>query len=98
MYTSEYYDVMSKSSEEDLSKKWIECSEKDYMYGLEVLPPKRWDGMAFMIGEPLTYGKEGAIFDAFVKVDGKCYSRPAYVSGFDEDKYVQQVKVCLEAI
>jgi hypothetical protein len=38
---------------------WRECSEEDYMYGLECLPPAYWEGSKFMVGEAWTHNSQG---------------------------------------
>ncbi len=91
-YTSEDYEVMSKMSETQLAQTWREdCTAEDYEYALECLPPKRWENAAFLVGECLTHGIEGAIYDAFIKIDGLYYQRPAYLKHFNPEVYREEI-------
>lgn len=92
-YTSEDYDTMGKMTEEQLAQTWREdCTAEDYENMLECLPPKRWKDDAFLVGECLTHGIEGAIYDAFMELDGQYFQRPAYLKHFDPQKYAEQIR------
>ena len=53
---------------------WHECSEEDYMYGLECLWPAFWEGSKFMVGEPWTHTAEGVpTFQAFFQRGDKYF-------------------------
>jgi hypothetical protein len=92
-YTSEDYDTMRKMNESQLAETWREdCTAEDYEYMLESLPPKRWRKNAFLVGECLTHGIEGAIYDAFIEINGQHFQRPAYLKHFNPDNYIQEIK------
>ncbi len=91
-YTSEDYETMQKMTEAQLAQTWREdCTEKDYEYMLECLPPRAWKDTAFLVGECLTHGIEGAIYDAFIEIDGLYYQRPAYVKHFNPATYREEI-------
>lgn len=92
-YTSEDFETMQQMTETQLAETWREdCTEADYYSMLECLPPKAWKDDAFLVGECLTYGIEGAIYDAFIEIDDLYYQRPAYLKHFNPENYVQQIK------
>lgn len=53
---------------------WVECSETDYNYGLECLPPALWEGSKFLVGEPSSHTAEGfPTFQPFFQVEHRYY-------------------------
>lgn len=71
---------------------WMECSESDYQYGLECLPPAVWIGDTFMVGEPMSHTDKGAAtFTAYLKRDGKfyCGKQPMTVKEFRRVKLAE---------
>ncbi len=93
IYTSKDYDRMKDLTPAEFdSEPWEQTTAENYEYMLEVLPPIRWKGKAFMVGEMLTTGKAGSIYDAFVQVGKHFYCRPAPLNSFDPTQYAAQVK------
>lgn len=71
---------------------WMECSQSDYQYGLECLPPAVWIGDTFMVGEPMSHTEQGAAtFTAYLKRDGKfyCGKQPMTVKEFRRVKLAE---------
>lgn len=49
-----------------------------------------------LVGECLTFGTEGAIYDAFMEIDGQYFQRPAYLKHFDPAVYREEIRSILE--
>jgi len=91
-----HYSTIASSTEDQLSRCWQETTEEDFREMLEVLFPERVEWPAFLVGEALTHGEQGAIHEAYTKIKGKFYMRPAYRAYFNADKYEQQIKTQFE--
>lgn len=77
---------------------WVEIAQERADEMLCCLPPERWEGPAFAVGEPLNHMDDGrAVHDCVVEVDGKFYSKPYPVRNFDPALFVKQVKTQLAA-
>jgi len=50
-----YYDALKELTPEQLTKEWQEIDQKEYYYLLECLPPKKFDGVTFMVNEFLNW-------------------------------------------
>lgn len=61
---------------EALELDWQEVSQERYDEMLNVLPPIRWQGSAFLVGEPVDHDPETgrATYDGFIKIDGHCFA------------------------
>ena len=56
------------------------------------LPPARWSGCAFAVGEPLTHMHDGrAVHDCVVEVDGRFYHKPVPLVDFDPERFFEEV-------
>lgn len=54
--------------------KFKECTEKEYNYGLECLPPALWLDHGFLVGEPSSHTGEGLpTFQPFIRNGGMYY-------------------------
>lgn len=79
---------------------WEEVSYERYMEMLEILPPERMEGGAFLVGEPLNHltdesgprGEAIGVFDAYVELDGRYFHRPEPVDRFDPERYRSEVR------
>jgi hypothetical protein len=89
----EYYDTISQMTEAQLAKCWEKTTQEEYTEMLEVLPPARWKGNAFLVGEPLTHSTEGVIYEAYARVNGRYYTRPALLQSFNPDQYEKQIHI-----
>lgn len=70
---------------------WTECTEKDFYYGLEVLPPAKQSGMTFVMGECWKMDDKGRIFTVFIEVDGRYFARMDYIHSFNPLAYKWEV-------
>lgn len=61
---------------------WVEVSEGFYWQALEVLPPIKYDGRRFMVGEPLTHNERGAVHAGFTKIGERYFARTCNVVDF----------------
>lgn len=93
----EYYGTMKIKSEDELSREWRACTHADYDSMLGAVPPLRFQGNAFLCGEALTHGKEGAIHAAYIWIGDETYCRPAYVQHFDPQTYRDQIAAQIKA-
>ena len=50
-----------------------EITKKEYWEMMEVLPPKIMTNKGFLIGEPTTHTKKGALYGYYYKENGKYY-------------------------
>lgn len=84
----EYYDAIGEMTPAQLADLWQEETAEQYEEMLEVLPPERWDGDAFMVGERVT----GNLFNAHIKVDDRYFWRPADIYQFNPAKYRREIR------
>jgi hypothetical protein len=88
------YRKLSKSTAEELSQApWIETTEEDYYDMLGAVPPVRMQAGAFMVGECLTHGEAGAIYEAFVSLKKRYFRRPAPIQSFDPQEFKIQITI-----
>lgn len=89
-----YYDKISNMTADELSKQWEEETEEEYEYGLEVLPPIRWKGNAFMVGECICDWEKGKgdLYYAHTQVENRYFFRPAPLLEFNPGKYVSEIR------
>lgn len=86
-----YYDALKKASPEELKATWEEISTEEYWYLMECLPPIRMKDNAFMVGECMTHGNHGTIYEAVITV-GEChYARPAYLQEFSPEEFTAEI-------
>ncbi len=71
---------------------WSETTEDWYYQMLEVLPPERWNGCAFMVGEPMTTGPRGFVHSAYAKIGDRFFCKDDYLIDFDDKRYKQEIK------
>jgi hypothetical protein len=79
----QYYETLKVSTPEQLKQRWSEISQNDYYYFLECVPPVCMNDNAFMVGECITHGVAGPIYDTCVKIDERYFMRPAYLTQFN---------------
>ena len=87
-----FYDYIAELTPEQLTRTWAPISEKKYYYYLEVLPPIRLKGSAFMVGECITHTQDGAIYDALIKYNGGYWKRPAYLHTFNPEAWRREIQ------
>jgi hypothetical protein len=95
--TRRYYDQLKKASRQDLMKQWTRISKKDYWYMLEAVPPIRNDFPAFAVGEAITTGVAGTLYDVCTKVGRYYYMRPCPLVDFIPSRFAKEIKDQLEA-
>jgi hypothetical protein len=88
----EYYKKIGKMTAAELTDLWEETDCETFNEMLEVLPPARWKDGAFMVGECVTHSEAGALYDAYVEVDGRFFWRPAPIHSFDPAQYKREVR------
>jgi hypothetical protein len=87
------FDAMIKRDHNpDTRTSWTEATEKEYDYALGVLPPIRWDGSAFMMGECETGDERGAIYAAFVESGGRFFGKLEPIRNFDPARYKKEIR------
>jgi len=82
-----YYQKLSGMTPVEMSGLWQEETADEYSEMMDVLPPIRMDGGAFMVGECVTHGLAGAIYDVHVHVGGRFFWRPAPLGSWDPLRY-----------
>jgi len=87
-----YYQRLSGMTPVELSGLWKEETVDEYNEMLDVLPPIRMRDGAFMVGECVTVGLAGSIYDAHVHVGGRYFWRPASLGSFDPMVYKQEIR------
>ena len=87
-----YYEKLSKMTAEELKDLWQETNCGTYNDMLEVLPPIRWKDGAFMVGECVTHGKAGAIYETYMVFAGRFFWRPAPLHQFNPLGYCLEIK------
>jgi hypothetical protein len=92
LHDEAYYDEISAMTEEKLSALWEETDFWRFNYMLEVLPPIRKAEKAFMVGECVTLGLTGALYDAYVTVDNRFFWRPGYIQKFNPITYTKEIR------
>ena len=86
-----FYNVLRKLSADQLKSEWLRTSEEDYYQMLECLPPIRWTGKCFMVGECMTSTRDGDIYECFIQVNNKYYKRPALIDTFSPSDYLAEI-------
>jgi hypothetical protein len=73
---------------------WIETDEAGYMDALEVLPPRRWQGNAFFVGEchSYDYDKRDEVYAAFTSVNKRFFARYATLRDFNPAAYESEIR------
>ena len=61
---------------------WVEVSEGFYWQALEVLPPIKFNGRRFMVGEPWLHNEKGAVHAGFVQIGERYFARNCNVVDF----------------
>jgi hypothetical protein len=89
---SKYYDVLETLTPDQLKREWKQATKEDYWHMLECLPPIRMAGNAFMVGECMTFSKDGAIYDLFIEINGRYYRRPALLSSWNSAEYMKEIR------
>ena len=87
-----YYDALKQLTPEQLCFEWQEITQESTNYLLECVPPTRYKNGAFLVGECMTHTQHGAIYEAVCTVNGKHYSRPAYLHTFNPAVFVNEIK------
>jgi hypothetical protein len=87
-----YYAALREIPPEQLTREWREISLDGYYRLLESVPPIRLKDNAFLCGECMTHTLHGAIYEAVVQVDGRYFSRPAYLQTFDPEAFTREVR------
>lgn len=91
-YTLAYYERLKNMTAEELKNEWQEETEERYNDMLEALPPIRWKGTAFMVGECLTHTRAGALYEAHMEIDGHYFYRPTPLRDFNPTEYAREVR------
>jgi len=89
-----YYKRISTLTADQLTQEWEEETAEQYEEMLEVLPPLRMDGTAFVISEMLIHSQVVGVhglYDAHIEVDGRYFHRPAPLKSFDPLQYEREV-------
>jgi hypothetical protein len=92
LHDENYYDKIAHMEEEQLSELWQEETLEDYEEMLEILPPIRWVGQTFMVGECVTIGKHGSLYDIHTKVGQRYFKRPGYIRKFNPEFYAREIQ------
>lgn len=73
---------------------WEEITKDRYHGLLGCLPPARWSGKAFAVGEPLCHMNDGRVVHEVCvgPVDGKFYSKPFPLVVFDPKAFIEEIK------
>ena len=86
------YDRIGKLTAEELKNEWQEGTVERYEDMLGAVPPIRWKGTAFMVGECLTHTRAGALYEAHIEIDGRYFYRPAPLRDFNPTEYKREVR------
>jgi hypothetical protein len=92
LHSLPYYEFISTQTEEQLSVLWHKETAKKYEEMLEILPPIRQKESAFMVGECVTLGQTGAIYDIHIEIDGHYFWRPGYIQKFNPIAYAKEIR------
>lgn len=92
LHTLPYYEAVSTMTPEQLSGLWLEETREQYSEMRAVLPPNRQAETVFMVGECVTLGKLGAIYDVHIEIDGRYFWRPGYIRLFNPAVYKTEVR------
>jgi len=78
--------------EELAANPWEEIAESRYHAMLGAVPPLRWHGQAFALGELLCSLDDGReVASMFVQVGGRFWTRPDVLADFDERRYMAEI-------
>ena len=72
---------------------WTEVTEEHYWNQLECVPPRKFDGNAFMVGEQYTTDDIGSVYTVFISVGERVFGKMSYVKDFDLFKYREQIRL-----
>ena len=92
LHCSPYYDMISRMTEEQLTQLWKETDCGTWNEMRAVLPPHRQAETVFMVGECVTLGRLGAIYDLHIEIDGHYFWRPGYIRLFNPTVYTTEVR------
>jgi hypothetical protein len=88
-----YYDELKTSTSAQLvARGWTEISLADYYYFLECVPPLTMKDNAFVVGECITHGLTGAIYDTCLQVSERYFMRPTPIKEFSPAKYTAEIQ------
>jgi hypothetical protein len=86
----EYPHSLEQVAEND----WMPITETDADYLLNCLPPARWKGNAFAVGEPLChlYDTGEVCYTMVCKVDEQSYFKPYPITLFSPIRFTNEIK------
>lgn len=94
--TRPYYEALKKLTPDQLKAEWQEITLDQYWYLMEVVPPRKMHGQAFMVGECMTHTEHGPVYEAVTCVlddNGAHYfARPAYLQSFNPETYAAEIR------
>lgn len=68
-------------------RSWLEVSAETYDEMLDVLPPIRMSGGAFMVGEAWDHDERGGLYSAYVEHKDRFFCRIDHLIDFDPARY-----------
>ena len=87
-----FYDILETLTSDQLKREWKQATQEVYYNMLGCVPPIRMAGNAFMVGECMTYSKDGAIYDLFIEINKRYYRRPALLSSWNPAEYMKEIR------
>jgi hypothetical protein len=70
---------------------WVEVSEKQYWYALEVVPPDAQAGLAFSLGEANRHHQGRQMNHMFIEVNDRFFCKLDFLQDFNAKKYEAEV-------
>ena len=92
----EFYELIKRMKDIELATMWVEITDREFMYLMEVVMPVRMDCIllitVFMTGEPICDNVEGTLHYAVAYVDGRNFRRPAVLELYNPAKYIAEIR------